>query len=169
MCAWKNVLQASLLQKCLRRDSKYTFLATALVILLIWACHLSWSSSITPRWRCSETCSITCEFSMRRRGGILRWCFWRVATTILLVFSGLSNIVFAEHHSVTSWILGCRLAFIAAMLFPDAERDESNSNMSQSTSVDEILNGRSFIEILKRRGPRTDPSGTPTSTEPSGE
>ena len=31
----KNVLQASLLQKCLRRDSNYTFLATALAILLI--------------------------------------------------------------------------------------------------------------------------------------
>ena len=98
MCAWKNLLQASLLQKCLRRDSEYTFLATALVILLIWACHLSWSSRITPRWRCSETCSITCEFNMRGRGGIPRWCFWRVATTILLVFSGLSNIAFAERE-----------------------------------------------------------------------
>ena len=31
----KNVLQASLLQKCLRRESKYTFLAATLVILLI--------------------------------------------------------------------------------------------------------------------------------------
>ena len=60
-----------------------------------------------------------------------------MATTIL--FSGLSNIAFTEHHSVTSWIL------IAAMLFPEAERDESSANMSQSTSVDEILNGRSFI------------------------
>ena len=28
----KKVLQASLLQKCLRRESKYTFLATALVM-----------------------------------------------------------------------------------------------------------------------------------------
>ena len=73
------------------------------------------------------------------------WCFWRVATTILLVFSGLSNIAFTEHHSVTSWILGCSLAFVAAVLFPEAERDESSANMSQSTSVDEILNGRSFI------------------------
>ena len=62
-----------------------------------------------------------------------------------LIFSGLSNIAFAEHHSVTSWILGCSLAFIAAILFPEVERDESSANMSQSTSVDEILNGRSFI------------------------
>ena len=68
-----------------------------------------------------------------------------MATTILLVFSGLSNIAFAEHHSVTSWIFGCSLAFIVATLFPEAERDESPANMSQSTSVDEILNGRSFI------------------------
>ena len=44
-------------------------------------------------------------------------------TTILLVFSGLSNIAFTEHHSVTSWIFGCNLAFVAAMLFPEAERD----------------------------------------------
>ena len=62
-----------------------------------------------------------------------------------LVCSGLSNIAFAEHHSVTSWILVCSLAFIAAILFPEAERDESSANMSQSTSADEILNGRSFI------------------------
>ena len=41
---------------------------------------------------------------MRRRRGIPHWCFWRVATTILWVFSGLSNIAFAEHHSVTSWM-----------------------------------------------------------------
>ena len=59
--------------------------------------------------------------------------------------SGLRNTAFSEHHSLTSWILGCSLAFIAAVLFPEAERDESSANMSQSTSVDEILNGRSFI------------------------
>ena len=92
-----------------------------------------------------------------------------MATTILLVFSGLSNIAFAEYHSVTSWMLGSSLAFIAPILVPEAERDESSASMSQSTSVDEILNGRSFMEILKRRGPGTDPCGTPTSTEPSGE
>ena len=74
MCTWKNQLQASLLQQCLRWESKNTFLATALVILLTWACHLSWSSRITPRWQCSETCSITCEINMRRRGGRPRWC-----------------------------------------------------------------------------------------------
>ena len=66
-------------------------------------------------------------------------------TTILLVFSGLSNIAFAEHHSVTSWMLDYSLAFIAAILFPEAKRDESSANMSQSTSVDEIFNGRSFM------------------------
>ena len=70
-----------------------------------------------------------------------------MATTILLVFSELSNIAFAEDHSVTSWIIGCSLAFIAAMLFPEAERDESSANMSQSTSVDEMLNGRSCIYV----------------------
>ena len=68
-----------------------------------------------------------------------------MATIILLVFSGLTNTAFAEHHSVTSWILGGSLAFIAAMLFPEAEKDEPSTNMSQSTSIDEILNGRSFI------------------------
>ena len=144
MCAWRNVLQASLLQKCVRRDSKYTFLATALVILLVWAC-MSWSSRITPRWWCSDTCSITCEFNMRGEGGRQRWWFWRVATTIILVFSGLSNIAFVEHHSVTSWILGCSLAFIAAILFPEAERDKSSANTSESASVEEILNGRWFM------------------------
>ena len=55
------------------------------------------------------------------------------------------------------------------MLFPEAERDESPANMSQSTSVDEILNGRSFMQILKRRGPRTDSCGAQTLTQPSGE
>ena len=35
MYAWKNVLQASLLQKCLRQESKYNFFAAALIILLI--------------------------------------------------------------------------------------------------------------------------------------
>ena len=44
-------------------------------------------------------------------------------TTIILVFSGLSNIAFAKHHSVTSWILGCSLALVAAILFPEEERD----------------------------------------------
>ena len=45
------ILQASLLQKCLGREIKYTFLATALVILyfILWACHLRWSSKNTPR------------------------------------------------------------------------------------------------------------------------
>ena len=67
-----------------------------------------------------------------------------LSTYILLVFSGMSNIAFAEHHSVTSWMLGCSFAFIAAILFPEAERDESSANRSQSASVYEIFNGRSF-------------------------
>jgi len=54
-------------------------------------------------------------------------------------------------------MLGCSLAFTAAIIFPEAERDESSANMSQSTANTE------------EKSPRTDPCGTPNSTQPSGE
>ena len=81
----KKCITSFTVTKRLRRDSKYTFLATALIILLIWAYHLSWSSRKTPWWRCSETCSVTCEFDLRQRGGLPHWCFWRVTISFLRV------------------------------------------------------------------------------------
>ena len=60
------------------------FVATVLVIQLMWACHVSWSSILTPRWRCSDTCSTVHDSSKRLRGGTSRWCFCRVVITMLL-------------------------------------------------------------------------------------
>ena len=57
----------------------------------------------------------------------------------------LSSIACVEERSVTSSMLGCSLAFIAAIFFPETERDESSETLSQSASVDEIRNGRPFI------------------------
>ena len=146
-----------------------TYLATALVILLIWACHLSWSSRTTPRWRCSETCSITCEFNMGRRGGRPHWCFCRVATTTLLVFSGLSNSAVAERHSVTSWMLICSLVLLYLLYYFQKLKETNHQkyvtiNFSRWNTQQGII----YVNIGEKRS-KNRPCGTPTSTQISGE
>ena len=45
-------------------------------------------------------------------------------------------------YFLDTWL---QLSIYSSYVISKAERDESSANMSQSTSVDEILNGRSFI------------------------
>ena len=59
----KECLACFNVRKVCETRQRIHILATVLVIQLTWACHLSWSSIMTPRWRCSETCSIACDFS----------------------------------------------------------------------------------------------------------
>ena len=127
------------------------FLDTILQTLLSWDRHLISASIVTPRTRCSCTCSMSVfsRVSLSWRG--LSWCFWRVAITILFVFAGCIITELEPHQSATSLRLPWRDVSTNCMFFPRVWRDESSANRSLLTLSFDIRSGKSLMNMQNAR------------------
>ena len=161
MCAKKNANLDFWLTIWLNFERRKIFLETVLHMLLICACHFSWSSTVTPSRRCFETCSIGVVSNFRFKGSCFFWCFCLVAINMHFVFVGFSAIRFLQHHPETSYRLCCKSPRILSILSLAVLRVPSSANKSHWTDARVRHRGKSLIKMQNRSGPRIDPWGTP--------
>ena len=134
------------------------FLLTQFATFSVCEYHLSVSSSSRPKNVSCSTCVIIVPFSWILMFSGLALHF-RLLKTISLVLSAFSRSLFAANQS---WIVSsspfARLAMSLGFL-PFRRRFESSANKTILTKSDAW--GRSLTYSKKRRGPSTDPWGTP--------
>ena len=121
---------------------------------------------LTPRTRCSCTCSVSVFSRMSVSWGGLSWCFLRVAVTILFVFAGCIIISSESYQSATSLRLPWRAVSTNCIFFPLVWRDKSSANKLLLTLSFDMCSGKSLMNMQNRSGLNTEPWGTPYLISP---
>ena len=140
---------------------------TVLHVPIMCGRQLNSSSVITPRCRCSWTCSVWLSLRLRLRWSGRSWCFCLVVSSILFAFAGCKIMAFLSHQSDASFMLLCSSFWKVFVSLSDVFSEVSSANMSQLALLLVICRGRSLIRIKNRSGPKIDPWGIPQRTMPS--
>ena len=90
---------------------------------------------------------------------------WRVPTKRNLVFSGLINNSFLQHHAATWRRSSSRLrrASVTSLIGNDKDNFESSTEQFKSHTC--VIDGRSFVYMQNKSGDRMAPYGTPCVTK----
>ena len=129
----------------------------------MWGPLVRLLSIVTPNTLWSLT-SVICWLPTERcADGEWNSCrFWRVVRIMYFVFDGLRDTWLRCVYSATSERHDWRTVVIAGTSCPEVWIVVSSANMSHC--AEGICKRRSFIWMENRRGPRTDPWGTPNKT-----
>ena len=131
----------------------------------MWGCHYNSSSVVTLRTLCSRTCSIIFLSRVRLSiRGLSRYLCLE-ANTMPFVFPGWTTIRFWSHYFDTSFKSSWGNIGLIPYL-PYVNKSSCHLQTLHSILVLSICSGRSLMKMLKIRGPRTEPCGTPHLTTP---
>ena len=86
---------------------------------------------------------------------------FRVPTNRNLVFSGLNNNEFLQHHSATRRRSVSSLCLASDTSLTENDRDNLESSTNEFRSHDCVTVGRSFVYMQKSNGDKIAPCGTP--------
>ena len=84
---------------------------------------------------------------------------WEVPIRIHFVLFSFRTILFCLHHCTTLLTSICRPLFILCISFEELRNVASSAKMSISECS--MWRGRSLIKSINKRGPNTEPCGTP--------
>ena len=143
------------------------FFETVLQMPIMCGRQLNSSSIITPRCRCSWTCSVWLFLRLRLRWSGRSWCFCLVVCSIFFVFAGYRIMALLSHQSDASFMLLSSSFWTVSVSLSDVFSEVSSANMSQLTLLLVICRGRSLIKIENRSGPKIDPWEIPQRSMPS--
>ena len=130
--------------------------------------QLNSSSIITPRCRCSWTCSVWLHvFKTKIKVKRVKRMFCLVSSSIRFVFAGCKIMALLSYQSDASFMLLCSSFWTVSVSSSDEFSEVSSANMSPLTLLLVICRGRSLIKIQNTRSPRIDPWGIPQRIIPS--
>ena len=128
--------------------------------ILTWSSQESVSFTIPPRnlWQCTCSMGVLLRWTLMGERDLLRQ-EWMSITFVLATFSCRP---LSKSHLLAESSAWFSAAVMSAVVWAATNREVSSANSTVTTLWRH--DGRLFTNNVKRRGPRTDPCGTPEIT-----